>query len=183
MGAPENTPAAPWEQKTRVRWLVPETTQIFEGTFSLLHCAVKNDTLYRGVFAVMMFPISAPGSFISLRYTDSEEKDREIGVIRHLDAFPEEQQQLVHASLVKHYYEQEITRVYEVKFEYGLLFFDVETVRSREQFTTYWAYDRAQEYGVNGKLILDVHNNRYLVPDVARLPAADQARFTRFIYW
>ena len=74
-----------------VRCLTPETATIFEGTFSLLHCAVKNDNLYRGVFAARMFPIRHPDRFISLHYTDVDEKDREIGVIVDLDPFPEVQ--------------------------------------------------------------------------------------------
>ena len=58
--------------ETRVRWLSPEITSVFEGTYSLLHCTVKGDTLYRGVFAVRMFPVSFPEQFISLRYHDLE---------------------------------------------------------------------------------------------------------------
>ena len=169
--------------KFGVRLLTPETTNIFEGTFSLMHCAVKDDTLYRGVFAVMMFPITHPERFISLRYTDTKDKEQEIGIIVDLNVFPDAAQRLVRANLVKHYYEQVITRVYTVENKFGLLFFDVETRLGRKAFIMPWRGDRAEDYGANGKVLLDAFDNRYLIPDVTKLPPADRNAFTSFIYW
>ena len=183
MTSPETKDKTPGLPATGVRRLTPENIKIFEGTFSLLHCAVKGDTLYRGVFAVLMFPISHPNRYISLRYTDLDDKDKEVGVIEDLNAFPPEQQRLVRESLAKQYYEQIISRVYEVKCEYGLLFFDVETQRGREQFMMPWRYDRAEDFGASGKVLLDALDNRYIIPDLDDLPPADRRRFTSYIYW
>lgn len=167
-----------------VRLLTPGNTTIFEGTFSLLHCAVKDDTLYRGVYAVLMFPIRYTDRYISLRYTDAEDKDKEIGIIEELGAFPEEVRKLVRNTLVKHYYEQVLTRIYSVENEYGLLFFDVESQQlGRIQFVMPWRGDRAEDFGENGKTLLDSFDNRYLIPDLAELPAADRNAFTSYIYW
>ena len=168
---------------TGVRRLTPATTKIFEGSFSLLHCAVTGDQMYRGVFAVLMFPIRYPDRYISLRYTNDEDKVREIGIIEDLGAFPEAIQQLIRAILKKQYHEQIISRVHEVRHEFGLLFFDVETQRGRQQFMMPWRHDRAEDFGTNGKVLLDVNDNRFIVPDVLTLPAKDQRRFTNFIYW
>ena len=166
-----------------VRVLTPETTTIFEGTFSLMHCAVKDDTLYRGVFAVLMFPIRTPDRFVSLRYTDLKDKEREIGVIADLSVFPEAAQKLIKANLLKHYYEQIIQRVYGVENKWGLLFFDVETQLGRREFIMPWRGDRAEDFGPNGKVLLDAYDNRYLIPDLSQLPPADRRAFTSFIYW
>lgn len=167
-----------------VRLLTPENATIFEGTFSLMHCAVKGDNLYRGVFAVLMFPIRYTDQFISLRYTDLEDKDKEIGVIENLKGFPEEAQRLVRNTLVKHYYEQTLTRIYSVENQFGLLFFDVETQQlGRLQFVMPWRGDRAEDFGPNGKALLDAFDNRYIISDLAELPAADRNAFTAFIYW
>ena len=87
------------------------------------------------------------------------------------------------ASLERHYYEQIISGVHEVRNEFGLLFFDVQTQRGREQFIMRWRHDRAEDYSSNGKLLLDVSDNRYIVPDVAELPPADRRRLTKYIYW
>ena len=167
-----------------VRLLTPENATIFEGTFSLLHCAVKNDTLYRGVYAVLMFPIRHADRFISLRYTDFEDKEQEIGVIDELSAFPAATQALVHNTLVKHYYEQTLTRIYSIENRFGLLFFDVETRQlGRLQFVMPWRGDRAEDFGANGKTLLDAFDNRYIIADLADLPTADRNSFTSFIYW
>jgi hypothetical protein len=172
-----------------VQRLTPETTKIFEGTFSLLHCRVRQhdwNEVYRGVFAVLLFPISHPDGFISLRYTDvvdDIDKIKEIGVIETLSAFPEDQQNLIRDSLARHYYEKIITRVHSVRCEYGLLFFDVETQEGREQFMMPWRQDRAEDFGASGKVLLDAHDNRYIVPDLASLPTVDRRRFTSYIYW
>ena len=168
---------------TGVRRLTPTTAKIFEGTFSLLHCAVSGDQTYRGVFAVLMFPIRYPDRFISLRYTDEEDKVREIGVIDDLSAFSEATQQLIRTGLKKQYHEHIIHRVYEIRHEFGLLFFDVETQRGRQEFMMPWRQDRAEDFGAGGKVLLDVNDNRFIVPDVLALPAKDQRRFTNYIYW
>jgi hypothetical protein len=41
------------ELVTHVRRLTPDTTRIFEGSYSLLHCSVTGHGLYRGVFSVL----------------------------------------------------------------------------------------------------------------------------------
>jgi len=166
-----------------VKRLSAETTTIFEGTFSLLHCAVKGDGLYRGVFAIRMFPVRLPDRFISLHYTDTAEKEREIGVIDDLTTFPEDQQALVRRSLGLQYHEQRIRRILEVRTEFGLLFFDVETQRGREQFIMPWRGDRAEDFGENGKVLLDAHDNRYIIVDLQALPQSDLQRLRNYIYW
>ncbi len=168
---------------TGVRRLHPDGTTIFEGTFSLLHCAVKNDDLYRGVFAVRMFPVRHPSLFISLHYTDATDKECEIGVIEDMTVFPEAQQKLIESSLAAQYHEQFIRRIYKIRDEYGLLFFEVETQRGREEFAMPWRGDRAEEYGEKGKILLDALDNRYVVPNVEQLPSLDQQRLASFIYW
>jgi hypothetical protein len=166
-----------------VRRLVPATTTLFEGTYSMLHCAVKNEGLFRSVYAVRLFPVRHPLHFISLRHTTPEDKDLEIGVIEDLGVFPPDQQDLVRRDLRNHYCEHVIERVYDVRYEFGMLFFDVETQRGREEIVMFWRWDRAEEYGERGRVLLDAMDNRYIVPDVGKLPAADRRRFERFIYW
>ncbi len=171
--------------QTGVRRLTPDKTKIFEGTFSLLHCAVTDDTLYRGVFAVLMFPIRHPEQFVSLRYTDLEDKEKEIGIIENLQDFSPEAQKLIRSSLTKHYYERIISRVFSIENKFGLLFFKVELADGNVQhdFMMRWSYNSAEEFGEKGKVLIDAHENRYIIPDVSLLPAADRREFTSFIYW
>lgn len=177
------SPSSPAPLPPGVRRLLPDTTTIFEGTLSVLHCGIKNDQLYRGVFALRMFPVRHPNRYISLHYTNASDKDCEIGLIEDLGVFPAAQQELVQRDLAAHYCEKLIRRVFEVRYEFGLLFFDVETQRGRDQFVMPWRGDRAEEYGETGRVLLDSLDNRYIIPDVDALPAADRQRFTSFIYW
>lgn len=168
---------------TGVRRLIPETTTIFKGTYSLLHCSVEGDMLYRGVFAVRLFPVQFPDRYLSLHYTDADDKDKEIGVIEDLNAFSPEMQYLINESLSGHYYEQIIKRVNKIKCDHGLLFFEVETQRGEEKFVMPWRGDRAEDYGKQGKVLLDAMDNRLIIRDVEELPSADQRRFVSYIYW
>jgi hypothetical protein len=166
-----------------VRWLTPEDTRVFEGTYSLLHCQVTGDNLYRAVYAVMMFPISHPDQFISLRYTDLEDRVQEIGIIEDLSAFPEEAQRLVRVSLQRQCHEKQILEIHEIREQFGFLFFYVRTEDGWEKFITPWRADRAEDYSERGKVLLDAYDNRYVIPDVTALPPPERRRLTAYIYW
>lgn len=170
--------------ETGVRRLTPENTLLFEVNLGVLHCRVSDDPmLYRGIWAVLMFPITYPDSFISLRYTDADDKDQEIGVVIDLASFPSEIRELIHRAVVKQYYQQTIQRIYTIDCQYGVLFFDAETDFGRTTFVIPWRYDRAEDFDVRGKVLLDSLDNRYVIPDVEALPPADRRVFLSYIYW
>jgi hypothetical protein len=39
------------------------------------------------------------------------------------------------------------------------------------------------DFGETGKVLLDLDDNRYLVPDVESLPPREQELFLRYVYW
>ena len=43
--------------------------------------------------------------------------------------------------------------------------------------------DRATEYGARGRVLIDLDDNRYLIPDLEELTAGEQVLFQRYIYW
>ena len=161
-----------------VRRLRPESTKIYADDRGLLHGDVDGVT-HSGLFAVRLFPIRHPDHYISLAYTDHEDKVREIGVIEDLATFPEESVRLIRKTLSKHYYEQQVERIFSVKLEHGLLFIDAQTHRGRERFIVPWRHDRAEEYDEHGKVLLDALDNRYIIPDLRQLPERDRLELTR----
>lgn len=167
----------------QVRRLEPGNARISEGEHSTLRCEFADGGICKGVSAIRLFPATSPERFISLRQHDADGKAEEIGIIEDLADFPAEVQGLVRLSLCRHYHEQIVMRIYNARYRYELLFFDIETQRGREQLLMRWEYDRARDYGPKGKALLDVNENRYIIPDVSALPPADHRRFTRFIYW
>lgn len=170
-----------------VRILTPDNCKIFRGVYSLLHATISNDEqglgTYRAIHAVRAFPVSSPDKYIALQYPDEHGLEREIGVIVDLKEFPEETQTIVSESLAGHYFEYTILRIHNVEWKYNLLFFEVETIQGRMEFQMRWQVDRAQDYGQNSKVLLDVVENRYIITDVRDLPKKDRERLTRYIYW
>ncbi len=168
----------------RDRLLEPSDITLHTGLHGLMECVLtSDDKVYHGVTAVLLFPISHPERFISLRYTNEEDKEHEIGIIGGLRTFPDEAVALVRASLARHYHEQCVHRVHRIKNEYGQLFFKVETQRGIEDFVMPWRQDRAEDYGTNGKVLLDALNNRYLIPDIDQLADKEKRLLLTYIYW
>jgi ATP-binding cassette, subfamily B, bacterial len=169
--------------RPEVRKLSPDTTALRRGPHELMECEISGEGLCRGVTAVMLFPISHPDRWISLRHTDEADKEREIGVIEELGKFDEEDQVLVREALGKHYHESIIQNVLSIQHKYGQLFFKVQTSLGVKEFVTPWRSDRAEDYGTNGKVILDALNNRYLIPDLEQLNAKERRLVSTYIYW
>ena len=46
-----------------------------------------------------------------------------------------------------------------------------------------WRHDRAEEYGTQGRVLLDSLNNRYLIPDLDALTPKEKQLLVSFIYW
>ncbi len=171
------------EQRITPRYLLPSDTSLFKGRLGSIHCLLDNKEAYANVHCVLCFLISHPVRYISICYSDDNGKEHEIGIIEDLSAFPKEVQLIVTENLKRYYYERIIKRIYSTKFDYGMLFFEVETSEGRDTFQMRWQADRALEFGKKGKLLLDVFENRYIVPSIDDLPEADRNRLTRFIYW
>jgi hypothetical protein len=47
----------------------------------------------------------------------------------------------------------------------------------------HWKQDRAVDYGGRGKVLIDVSENQYVIPDMQKLTARERQDFTRYIYW
>lgn len=166
------------------RWLEPANARIHLGNRGTLHVTVLNDRIYPGVFAVRCFPVQYPSRYISLRYLDAEKHEVEVGLVRDLADWPAEVQQLLRESLLKRYFVHTVSRVHEITtLAGGFLELSVDTDLGPMTFIMRYQGDRAQDYGAGGKLLLDIDENRFLIPKLAELPDRDRALFTRYIYW
>jgi len=52
---------------------------------------------------------------------------------------------------------------------------DVQTDKGQVNFMMHWSNDRAVDYGRRGKIIIDVNDNRYLIPTSTNSPNANAA--------
>ncbi len=172
--------------ETQVRFLTPDVCRIHLGTHDALHVTVKNDRIYGGVYAAYVFPVTHPNEYISLVHSTGTRKDRketEIGIIRNLNEFPPEDAELVRQALARRYFVHNITRIRHIGWKYGFLSLDVDTDKGPISFLMQWQHDRAVDYGRHGKVLLDVDENRYLIPDLDKLPDRERQEFQRYIYW
>ncbi|MEX0775854.1 MAG: DUF1854 domain-containing protein [Phycisphaeraceae bacterium] len=167
----------------RPRWLKPQSANIHLGNRGALHVTVMNERIYNGVFALRCRPVRFPSQYISLRWFNSESREQEIGLIRDLADWPAEAQKLVRESLLRRYFVHVISRVDSIQEFQGYLNFQVDTDLGPMQFFMRWSYDTAQDYGERGKVLLDVEENRYVIPDVAKLSLLSRKAFERYIYW
>jgi len=165
------------------RWLTPELARVHIGSHGALHVTIRDERIYGGVYAMCCFPVRYPREYISLRYLDHEKREVEVGLIRRLSDWPTDAQRLISESLAKRYFIHTIRSIHSIEVFSSYLSFSVDTDLGPVQFIMRWQGDRAQDYGMSGKMLLDTDENRYLIPDVQQLPENERRLFQRYIYW
>jgi ATP-binding cassette subfamily B protein len=176
-----------------LRWLEPGDCEIRGATHGGVEVELaervvnqydnRPNNIYRGVFAVNLFPATNPHDYISLRIWDREGHEQEIGILRRLNDWSMEAQIMVRAALERRYWLQTVTGVDAIKIELGHLTLNVRTLHGPRQFTMRWSQAQVQDFGETGKVLLDLDDNRFLVPDVEALPPKEQDLFLRYVYW
>jgi hypothetical protein len=166
-----------------IRYLTPDMCRIHLGRHEALHVTVLNERIYGGVYAVYAFPVAHQDLYICLMHSAGDNKDVEIGIIRDLAEFPPEQAELVKGALARRYFIHRITRIHQVRWRFGMVQFDVDTDKGRVEFLMRWKHDRAHDYGGTGKVLIDVNDNHYLIPDLGALSPKERSDFLRIIYW
>jgi ATP-binding cassette, subfamily B, bacterial len=176
-----------------LRWLEPGDCEIRGATHGGVEVELADrvvlshenqpNNIYRGVFAVNLFPATNPDDYVSLRIWDRDGQEQEIGILRRINDWPMEAQIMVRAALERRYWLQTVTGVDNIKMEMGHLTLDVRTLHGPRKFTMRWSQAQVQDFGESGKVLLDLDDNRYLVPDVEALPPKEQDLFLRYVYW
>jgi ATP-binding cassette subfamily B protein len=164
-------------------WLEPDSAELREGPHGSLEVELPVDSLHRSVFAVRCFPATRPDDFICLRAWDRDGQERDLGILRHLDRWSARAQALVRAALVRRYWLRRIIGIDSIKLEYGYLTCNVRTDQGPTQFTMRWTQSQAQDFGARGKVLLDLEDNRFLVPDMDALPPRERELLQRYVYW
>ena len=178
-----------------LRWLYPNDAEIRTARLGGLEVHVaaflrnasgelnRNPATYRGVFAVNLFPATDPDDYISLRVWTRDGTEQEVGILRHLDQWPTEARVLVREAINRRYWLQTVTGLDDIKLEMGHLTLKVRTNHGPREFTMRWTQSQVQDFGERGKILLDLDDNRFLVPDVEAMPEREQEAFLRYVYW
>jgi hypothetical protein len=167
-----------------IKYLTPENIKILKVEFNTINLLlIEEGILYKSVFVVSCFPITNPYNFISVFYQKETGEIEEIGIIKDISIFPEEEKKLIIETLNKHYFYYEITKINDIKWKFGFLLFKVETDKGEKEFYLKWERSRAIDIGKKGKLLIDIFEDRYIIPDVQKLTPMERNMFTKFIYW
>lgn len=171
-----------------IRLLTSENCKIYTGKHDVLHVNVTGERAYGGVFAVYAFPVAFSDKYISLLYTnqksgDREAKEMEIGIIEDLSDFPEEQSRLIRQALARRHFVHTVTKISNIDWDHGLLQFEVDTDKGKVKFHMRYTGHNAVDYGKKGKVIIDVNDNRYVIPNIDKLSDGERKDFLRYIYW
>ena len=168
--------------RTRIRFLTPDICRIHLGNLGALHITMKSEGIFGGLYTAYAFPVAYPNGFISIVQT-SGDQDLELGVIRDLAEFPESDAALVREALRRRYFVHMVSKLRYIGMKYNMLFLEVSTDKGDVSFFMRWTQDRAVDYGQRGKVLIDVDDNRYLIPDLDKLSPRERLDFQRYIYW
>lgn len=147
-----------------------------EGGFASLKTQNKE---YARVGIYLTFPLTNPEEFISIR--EADEKAKEIGMIEKLSELTPDQQEIIREQIKLRYFMPVITKVLDIKDEYGYAYWHVATDFGVCRFTTQISGDAVVTLNDCRLLITDIDGNRYEIPDFNQLHITERKKLDLFI--
>ena len=166
------------EELLEMRFLTKENAKFArtEGGFVSLKFGEKE---YSRVGVYLTFPLTEPEEYISIR--EADEKAKEIGLIEKLSQLDKDQQEMIREQIKLRYFMPTITKVLDIKDEYGYAYWNVATSFGACRFTTRMSGDAVVNLGESRMLVTDIDGNRYEIPDFYRLSVAERKKLDLFI--
>ena len=134
---------------------------------------------YDRVGVYLTFPLTNPEEFISIR--EADEKAKEIGIIEKLSQLEKDQQEMLREQIKLRYFRPVITKVLDVKDEYGYAYWNVVTTFGACRFTTQRSGDAVIHLSDSRLLVTDIDGNRYEIPDFYQLGVMERKKLDLFI--
>jgi len=166
------------EELMEMRFLTSENA-IFsrtEGGFLSLNA---NHREYSRVGIYLTFPLTNPEEFISIR--EADEKAKEIGLIESLSSLAADQQEMIREQIRLRYFMPVITKILDIKDEYGYAYWHVMTSFGACRFTTQMSGDAVISLSDSRLMVTDIDGNRYEIPDFYQLGVMERKKLDLFI--
>lgn len=166
------------EELLEMRFLTKENATFArtEGGFVSLK---TNGKEYGRVFVYLTFPLTNPEEFISIR--EADEKAKEIGLIQNLKELAPDQQEMIREQIRLRYFMPVITKVLDIKDEYGYAYWHVMTDFGACRFTTQMSGDAVISLGESRLQVTDIDSNRYEIHDFYALTPGERKKLDLFI--
>jgi len=119
------------------------------------------------------FPITNPDEFLSVREPDSKKMGRgkEIGMIRYMKDFPEDQQKLFTEELDRRYFSPEITKIHSVKEKFGYTYWEADTDAGSMTFILNNPFSNVRLLEDGRIFIHDIDGNSFQIKEPSKLDA------------
>lgn len=164
--------------------LNPASVRLFRtgGPTSALRATISDEQLgaersYLRVQVARAFPLRNPDRYIGLR----DGADKDIGMLVTLDGLDSESRRLTDEELFRRYFLPKIIKVNDVKDEFGLTTWEVETDKGSRRFVVRNLRDSAHELSATRVLLTDTDGNRWEFPDVRKLDEKSYAIIQRVL--
>lgn len=166
------------EEMLKMRFLTKSNAKFArtEGGFVSLKV---DDEDYPRVHVVRMFPFTDPTHYISIRTPD--ENSKEIGIIKDLDEVSKDVRSMLEEQMNLRYFTPVITRIINIKDEYGYAYFDVVTDRGACRFTIHMGGSSVVHLSDTRILISDIDENRFEIPDIMKLSIGERKKLDLFL--
>lgn len=154
--------------------LTPENARFYKSKGNLVSLDLKSEKYgeetFERVVVLRAFPIAYPEEFIVIRTPDTKEKHgKEIGMIRYLKDFPEEQVELLLSEINVYYFTPEITKIYSKKEKFGNVYWDVETTGGRYELIITSPYSNIRFFEDGRVFVYDEDGNAFIIPDYKKM--------------
>lgn len=164
---PSNPETAVEDSKYDVRFLDPADIRLFRLTpeDSLVRMLVRDELCWRDVRIAHALPLSDPDHYIGLR----DGADKEIGMLHDLKDLDPQSLQIIREELARRYFLPKVQRVAEVKDQFGVVVWDVETDFGPRRYTVRNMRDNTVQLPDGRVLMTDTDGNRFEFPSIEAL--------------
>ncbi len=166
------------DEMLRIRYLNRSNAK-FEATNTGFLSLRVGEEYYPRVAVVRMFPFLHKDELISIRTTD--ERSKEIGIIEKFSDVDEETVKLLQDQLTLRYFTPIITRIHQIKDEYGYAYWTVDTDHGPCRFTIQMGGNGIVHLSDTRILIIDIDENRFEIPDIDRLTMKERKKLDLFL--
>jgi ATP-binding cassette subfamily B protein len=143
----------------------PKQVRLSREQRGTLRLTIGEGRSYEKVQVVRCAPLSDPGRYIAFL----DERGEEICMVPDPAELDDATRRVLDEELTRRYLTAVVQRIYSVRVEAGVAYFDVETDRGRREFIVQNAHESARRLGEQRLLLLDVDGNRFEVADLGAL--------------
>jgi hypothetical protein len=168
----------PKEQLKTTRLLDPKHIQLSREPKQALQLTIQDERSYSKIRIVRAFPLAHPDRYVAFL----DEKDEEIGMVKNPRELDPQSRKIVEEELAKRYLVSIIKKIRSIRTDFGTTYWNVDTDRGRRDFVTQRVQENVIRLGECRLLLIDVHGNRFEIPDYSSLDKKSAALLDEVLF-